>query len=157
MTTKPLAETPRLTLEAADRMPVTRAVVDEVLRLLPPAWLITRRADEPDELGGCAIPAGSLIICSPALLHRHPSVWEDPERFDPSRFLDGRADRQAFLPFGAGPRLCIGRDFAYVEAVLMLGAIARRLRWCAPHGIPAAEPLVTIRPRTPLMLEVTRR
>ena len=146
-----------LTLEAADRMPVTRAVVDEVLRLLPPAWLITRRADEPDELGGCAIPAGSLIICSPALLHRHPSVWEDPERFDPSRFLDGRADRQAFLPFGAGPRLCIGRDFAYVEAVLMLGAIARRLRWCAPHGIPAAEPLVTIRPRTPLMLEVTRR
>lgn len=151
-----LGESP-LTLDAADRLPVTRAVIDEVLRLLPPAWLITRRAEADDDLAGHAIPAGALIICSPYLLHRHPGLWRDPDRFDPARFLGGEVDRSAFIPFGAGPRLCIGRDFAYVEAVLMLAALARRFRWTAPHGMPMIDPLVTIRPRMPLELVVVPR
>lgn len=146
-----------LTLSAVDAMPVTRAVIDEVLRLLPPAWLITRRAEVDDELAGHRIPAGSLIICSPYLLHRHPAAWRDPLRFDPDRFITGERERMAFMPFGAGPRLCIGRDFAYVESVLMLAALARRFTWTSPAGLPEINPLVTIRPRVPLELALSSR
>lgn len=137
----------------------TRAVVDEVLRLLPPAWLITRQALADDELDGHAIPAGALIIMSPALLHRHPAAWDDAEAFRPERFLEGRIDRTAFIPFGAGPRLCIGRDFAYLEAVLMLARIAERVRWVRPVGAaaPEPEPLVTIRPAGGVLIEVSAR
>lgn len=141
------------------RLPFARAVLDEALRLFPPAWLVTRRALGPDVLGGREIPAGALIILSPWLLHRHPSAWRDPETFDPTRFLDGSADRTAFVPFGAGPRQCIGRDFAYVEGVLMLAAVAGRysLAFPAGAGFPQAEPLVTVRPAEGLPMKVTRR
>ena len=141
------------------RLPYARAVLDEALRLFPPAWLITRQALGPDTLAGRDIPAGALVILSPWLLHRHPSVWRDPERFDPTRFLDGRADRTAFVPFGAGPRQCIGRDFSYVEGVLMLSVIAGRYSMAFPAGttFPEAEPLVTVRPAAGLPMVVTRR
>ncbi len=141
------------------RLPFARAVLDEALRLFPPAWLITRQALGPDTLAGRDIPAGALVILSPWLLHRHPAAWRDPEAFDPSRFLDGSADRTAFVPFGAGPRQCIGRDFAYVESVLMLAAIAGRYALAFPEGsgFPEAEPLVTVRPATGLPMVVRRR
>jgi len=141
------------------RLPVARAVLDEALRLYPPAWLVTRRSLGPDELGGRDIPEGALVILSPWLLHRHPAVWHEPERFRPSRFLDGSADRTAFIPYGAGPRQCIGRDFAYVEGVLMLASVAGRFTMAHPPGgrRPAAEPLVTVRPVGGLHLRVTAR
>jgi cytochrome P450 len=141
------------------RLPFARAVLDEALRLYPPAWLITRRADEADELGSHAIPPSALIILSPWLLHRHPACWPRPEEFRPDRFLDGEADRTAFIPFGAGPRQCIGRDFAYLEGVLMLAAIAGRftLEYPPGAGLPVAEPLVTIRAVGGLPLRLTRR
>lgn len=137
----------------------TRAVVDEVLRLVPPAWLITRQSVAPDTLAGHNIPQGALVIMSPALLHRHPEVWNRPEEFDPTRFIDGTVDRGSFIPFGAGPRLCIGRDFAYMEAVLMLAHICRDLRFARPSGVdaPMPEPLVTIRPRGGVPLEFSAR
>ena len=130
------------------RLPLARAVFDEALRLYPPAWLITRKALGDDTLGGHHIPESSLLILSPWLLHRHPAVWPQPETFRPERFLSGEADRTAFIPFGAGLRQCIGRDFAYVEGVLMLAALAGRYTFAYPDGggIPAAEPLVTVRP-----------
>lgn len=148
-----------VTFEDYGRLPFARAVMDEALRLYPPAWLITRRADEGDRLGGRDVPPGSLVILSPWLLHRHPGVWRDPERFDPSRFLDGSADRTAFLPFGAGLRQCIGRDFAYVEGVLMLSALAGRyqVRPIPGRGVPKADPSVTVRPVGGLPLRVSRR
>ncbi len=141
------------------RLPLARAVFDESLRLYPPAWLITRRSREADVLGGREIPAGSLIILSPWLLHRHPAVWADPESFTPDRFLSGRADRTAFIPFGAGLRQCIGKDFAYVEGVLMLSSIAGRFHLSFPEGgrLPRAEPLVTVRPVGGLPMLVTNR
>lgn len=144
---------------ALGTLTMTRAVVDEVLRLLPPAWLITRQALEDDELAGHAVPRGALIIMSPAIVHRHPAVWADPESFDPRRFLEGPVDRTAFVPFGAGPRLCIGRDFAYLEAVLLLARIARDVRWSRPDGLaaPRPEPLVTIRPAGGVPLRVSPR
>jgi cytochrome P450 len=139
-------------------LPYARAVFDEALRLYPPAWLITRNAVEGDELGGREILPGSLIIISPWLLHRHPEVWSQPDEFRPERFIDGVFDRTMFIPFGAGLRQCIGRDFAYVEGVLLLATIARSFRLTYPPGgiPPKAEPLVTIRPATGLPLRVER-
>ena len=93
---------------------------------------------------------------SPWLLHRHPQLWDDPEAFRPERFLEG-VDRFSHIPFGAGPRLCIGRDFSYVESVLMVAELARRFTVRLPPGqsLPEGEPLVTIRPQggMPLLVE----
>ena len=142
----------------------TRAVVDEALRLYPPAWVITRRALEADTVAGVDVPAGSLVILSPWLLHRRPQRWPDAERFDPGRFLGGGsrpgggagpAAREAgYVPFGAGPRLCIGRDLALVEAVLVLATLLRDREVVRPPGVPAprVDALVTLRPRGGLPL-----
>ena len=137
-----------------ERLPYARAVLDETMRLYPPAWLITRKATGPDQLAGHELPDGALVIMSPWLLHRHPQAWPDPDRFAPERFLDGSADRSAFIPFGAGPRMCIGRDFAYLEAVLMLSWLAGGYDVAFPPGarMPEGDPLVTIRPRDGLRL-----
>jgi cytochrome P450 len=147
------------TFEDYTRLPYARAVLDEALRLYPPAWLITRNALGDDVLGGHEIPRSSLVILSPWLLHRHPDVWAEPEEFRPDRFLSGEADRTSFIPFGAGLRQCIGRDFAYVEGVLMLAAIAGRYEVSFPQGVgmPTSEPLVTVRPVGGLPLRVRRR
>jgi cytochrome P450 len=111
-----------LDLAAVDSLRFTRAVVDESLRLYPPAWVISRRALDPDVLLGFEVPAGAIVIMSPYLVHRDPQLWQDPEAFDPSRFLGERREavaRNAYLPFGAGPRLCIGRDLALLEATIL--------------------------------------
>jgi cytochrome P450 len=141
------------------RLPLARAVFDETLRLYPPAWLITRSALGADVVGTREIPAKSLVILSPWLLHRHPDVWPDAEAFRPARFLEGEADRTSFIPFGAGLRQCIGKDFAYVEGVLMLASIAGRYELSYPDGgrRPRAEPLVTVRPVGGLPMRVARR
>lgn len=154
---KAVADGP-LTFASLEQLPYARAVYDEALRLYPPAWLITRTALAADEIAGHAIPAGALIILSPSLLHRHPDLWEEPEAFRPERFL-GSVDRGAFMPFGAGPRLCIGRDFSYVEGVLMLARLASgfTLRYPEGVGMPDPDPLVTIRPAQGLHLRVSRR
>jgi cytochrome P450 len=135
----------------------TKAVFDETLRLYPPAWLITRASLGEDELAGHHIPAGALIIMSPYLLHRHPAVWADASRFDPDRFLRP-FERDAFIPFGAGLRLCIGRDFANVEGVLMLAELARAFR-VSPltPEMPEGAPLVTIRPQNGSPVRISRR
>lgn len=147
------------TIDDYARLSFTRAVFDEALRLYPPAWLITRNSLAADELGGFDVPAGSLIILSPWLLHRHPAMWDEPDRFDPSRFTEGRFERTAFIPFGAGARQCIGKDFAYVESVLLLAMTAGRftLEFPPGAGMPAAAPLVTVRPISGLPLRVTTR
>lgn len=142
-----------------ERLPYARAVLDEALRLFPPAWLVTRSAREADVLAGADVPAGALIILSPWIVHRQPSAWADPEEFRPERFLGASVDRSSFIPFGAGPRMCIGRDFAYVEGALMLAAIAGRYALSYPpgSGLPHAAPQVTIRPVGGLPLRVRRR
>ena len=130
------------------RMPFARAVIDESMRMYPPAWLITRKAMADDELAEAAIPAGSLVIMSPYLVHRHPEYWQRADSFDPDRFVSGQIERAAFIPFGAGPRLCIGRDFAYAEAVALLARLIRQFTFAFPVGrqLPAFDPGVTMRP-----------
>ncbi|PWJ54901.1 Cytochrome P450 [Quadrisphaera granulorum] len=138
----------------------TRAVVDESLRLYPPAWVVTRRADADDVVDGVVVPAGTLVIVSPWLLQRRADAHPDPETFDPARFTgEGPAvPRGAYLPFGAGARLCIGRDFALTEAVLVLAALLRdREVRPAPGPAPVVEALVTLRPRHGLPLRLVPR
>jgi cytochrome P450 len=139
----------------ADELPrlrYTRMVLDEALRLYPPAWVVTRSADGPDEIGGFAIPAGSRVLVSPYVTQHDPALWEDPEGFDPERFAPeaqaaGRP-RYAYFPFGGGPHLCIGAGFATMEATIVLATVARRLRLDLEPGRPVAiEPLVTLRPK----------
>lgn len=141
-----------------ENLPRTRSFFDEILRVYPPAWLITRKALAADVIDGHDVPAGALVILSPALLHQHPDVWEEPESFKPERFLH-KFPRESFIPFGAGLRQCIGKDFAYVEGVLLLAALVQKFQARYPDGaqIPIGEPLVTIRPRGGVKLAVTLR
>ena len=146
------------------RLPYTRAVVAESLRVFPPAWIIGRRAVADVELGGWQIPAGTLITTSPWVLHRDDRWWGDAGTYRPERWLrpDGVFDesapgqpRGAYFPFGAGRRVCIGESFAWTEAVLALATLARD--WApelCPETSDAVHPAITLRPadRTPMVL-----
>lgn len=144
-------------------LPYIRAVFEEAMRLFPPAWLVTRKALKDDTLARTNVPAGSLIILSPYLIHRDPQVWNDPHSFVPERFLGidtrGAATATSYWPFGAGPRLCIGRDFSYAEGVLILAGLVRRARFDREPGQvpPVPLPQVTIRPAGGVRLRVSRR
>ena len=151
------------TYDDLDRLPYLRAVVDETMRLYPPVWLVSRRALVDDVLAGREIPAGSLLIMTPYLAQRDPAVWEVPEEFRPERFAGERrggaqADAQ-FWPFGLGPRMCVGKDFAYVEAITVLAVLLQRVRVSRVPGEPDphAVPLVTLRPESSLPLLVSPR
>ncbi len=151
------------------RLVRTRAVLDEALRLYPPAWVITRTALAEDTLTvdgrEVVVPAGTLMIVSPWLLHRRDQVWPDPDRFDPSRFLTGASSRPSvdYLPFGLGPRMCIGRDVALIEAVLVLAGLLHSVRVLpgsstdAPGGEPAVDAMITMRPHGGMPLRVVER
>ena len=138
-------------------LPWTRAVIDEALRLYPPAWVLSRRASRADLLAGQPVPEGTLAIISPWVVHRRATSWPDPERFDPGRFLGvGTAARADYLPFGLGPRLCIGRDFALVELTVLLAELLRghRVSVSAGSGPLERDVFVTVRPRGGLRLHV---
>jgi cytochrome P450 len=135
----------------------TRAFVDEALRLYPPAFLIVRQAIGPDEVGGMKIKPGTAVSISPWVLHRHLKHWKLPENFDPARFLPGAEPppRFSYLPFGAGPRICVGAQFALTEAVLVLARLLRRFQ-IEPAGRVKMIPrgLVTTQPDRPMQFWV---
>ncbi|MGD9955771.1 MAG: cytochrome P450 [Candidatus Nanopelagicales bacterium] len=154
----------RPTFDDLPRLPYAAAVMDETLRLYPPAWVITRRALEDDVLGRVPVAANALVIVSPWLVHRHEAEWERPEEFEPARFLTGAGERRrdlaasaAYIPFGAGPRLCIGRDMALLEGTLVLASLARAVELHAVQESPRPVPLVTVRPDGGLPLRVRLR
>jgi unspecific monooxygenase len=112
-----------------DRLKFTRAVIDETMRLYPPAFLIARAAAGPDTIGGRPVAPKDVILIAPWLLHRHEKLWQDPNAFMPQRFMTGTPpDRFAYLPFGVGARVCIGAHFALVEATLALARIIATFR-----------------------------
>ncbi len=120
-----------LTVEDAPRLELTRRVVDEALRLHPSAYITSRSAAHDTEVGGYAIPKGGVLATSFHALHRHPDLWPDPDRFDPDRFLPEAVkarDPYAYLPFGGGPRSCIGNHFALLEATLGIATVVDRVR-----------------------------
>ena len=126
----PLDLSPDRAAAALDQLVFTKAVVSETLRLYPPAFLIVRQAMAEDRVGDLEIPRGAVIMMAPWVLHRHRKLWRDPDTFDPTRFLPEAPapERFAYLPFGAGPRVCVGAQFALAEAVLVLAMLAKSFR-----------------------------
>jgi cytochrome P450 len=144
-----------------ERCEILRAVFEEALRLYPPAAMLSRQAIADDELAGVHIPAGAVISVSPYVLHRRRGLWDQPDAFDPARFLGerrNRIDRFAYIPFGAGPRVCIGMAFAMQEGIILLAHLLRAFRFALVEG-QVVSPLqrVTLRPGEGLKMHVNRR
>jgi cytochrome P450 len=143
-----------------DRLPLLRAIVEETLRLYPPAPRFDREAVEPDRLGEAAIGAGDIVSIWPWLIHRHEKLWDEPDRFDHTRFLGEdrkRWHRFQYIPFGAGPRTCVGGRFAMVEALAILAQWLAGWRFepAAGHQVQVSG-MVTLRPKGGLPLILSR-
>ena len=139
----------------------TRMIIDETLRMYPIAWLVSRRPNEDDNVGGYRIPAGANVLVSPYVIHHSPTYWENPEQFDPERFAPDREDnrpRYAYFPFGGGPRMCIGNSFALMEAQLIIATVAQayRLRLASDEK-PELNASITLIPRKPIMMNALPR
>ena len=144
-----------------ERLIYTRMTIEETMRLYPPAWGFSRRALAADEIGGYHLPPGWLVFVIPWVMHRHPKYWDDPERFDPERFNAARSAARpkfVYLPFGAGPRQCIGNHFAMAEAQIILATLIQRYRLhLAPGQHVVPRPLITLRPRDGVVMRVEAR
>lgn len=148
------------TQEDLPRLELTRRVVDESMRLYPPAWSFSRVAAEEDVVGGFRIPQGAYVLLAPWVTHRHPGVWDNPEGFDPDRFLPEQEQsrpRFAWFPFGGGPRQCIGNQFAMMEQVLVLATLLQRVRLnLTPGQVIHPMPAITLHPRPGVWVTASR-
>ena len=148
-------------LEAEDDESFVDQVLLESLRLYPPIWIVERRAVRDDQLGGTKIPRRASVVVSPYVLHRQPTYWDAPDAFRPERFVGGEPPDEAkrvYLPFGIGPRRCIGQHFAMVESRLVLATLARRFRLEPVSGhVVVPEPGITLRLRDGLPMRIHRR
>jgi len=149
------------TIDDCPKLVYTRMVVDEVLRLYPAVWTVARNTVADDELGGYRIPAGSIVLPSAYLSHRHPDFWDRPESFDPERFNPDNGPRKhefAYYPFSQGPRICIGNTFSLIESQIILATIVQH---CSFQLVPGCEVTpktqITLRPSGPVQLRVTMR
>ena len=129
--------------------PFTKNVIEEAMRLYPPAYFIDRVNIEDDEYNGMFIPKDSNLLFSMYEIHRHPDYWEEPERFMPERFAEGNAQKHSshYFPFGAGPRMCIGNNFAMYEMILAISALIKKYRISAISEKIAIHPLITLKPK----------
>ena len=141
-----------------DNLPFTGMVLDESLRLFPPAWTLGRRAIGDDEIDGFYIPANTVIAICIYVLHRHPGFWDQPDTFDPERFTLENAKRRnkfAYIPFGAGPRQCIGNNFGLMEAALVMACILQRFELHAMPGMEVhPQALFVLRPNRDVMMSL---
>lgn len=145
------------TYEDLKRLPYALAVFKEAMRLYPPAYVLARRTIEDTALGGHILKKNTIVILNVIGMHRRPDLFPDPDRFDPTRF-ERELPRGAYLPFGAGPRVCIGNHFATMEGHLLLATLARTVRFDLRSGVEAAlEPLVTLRPKDGVLATIARR
>jgi len=154
---------PAVRLPTADDMaalPYTRMVFAEAMRLYPPAWVIGRRAIDAYPIREWTLPPRTIVLASQYVMHRDPRFWPDPERFDPERWTpeaqEGRP-KFAYFPFGGGPRICIGEQFAWMEGVLILATIARRWRLLPPATAIGVRPMITLRPAEPVRMVAEAR
>jgi cytochrome P450 len=143
------------------RLPYTERVVKEAMRLYPPAWAIVRNSLKDCDLGGYRVPAGATVMMSQWVMHRDPRYYDQPEQFNPDRWLEGRAkgaSKFTYFPFGGGPRTCIGASFATMEGVLVLAAIAQSYQVRVVQDCPVEPlPTITLRPRRGIKVVLTRR
>jgi cytochrome P450 len=146
-------------IKDVENLPFTKAVVDEALRIFPPGWVVSRRALAEDVLGGFDIPKDAVIIISPWATHRHPAAWQDGMKFDPTRFLPSAPTpaKGTYLPFGIGPRQCIGKDFALLESVLLIAQIMQKYRLEPATGTPEVRAAVMARPKGGLPMKIFKR
>lgn len=151
----------RIGIDELPRLSYTLRVVQESMRLYPPVWVFEREAIADDVIAGYAIPKGTVVAVSPWSLHRNPRYWENPEGFDPERFLPTAVEarpRCAYLPFATGPRQCIGNAFAMMELQIVLATVARRFRLSlVPGATSVVDPKVTLRPRDGMRMTRARR
>jgi cytochrome P450 len=172
-----LAQNPAVLLELhreldevlGDRMPVpddyvhlpyTEMVVAESMRMFPPAWAVSRLAEEEAMIGDWLVPRGAVVVAAQAVTHRDPRWWPEPDRFDPMRFTpEAKAARPklAYFPFGAGPRVCTGEGFAWMEAVLIVATLAQRWRFELVSRDVTPQASITLRPRGGIQMRLTRR
>ena len=134
-------------LSTVQQLSYAGMVFQEAMRLYPPIKVIVREAAADDEIDGYRIPAGSLVLVSPYITQRHPALWEHPETFDPERFTPEQTERRsryAYLPFSAGPRICLGGNFAMLEAALVLAMVIRQYRLQLVPGHPV-EPSMDVK------------
>ena len=143
------------------KLPYTRAIFDEGIRLYPPVPILSRQASENDVIRKKKIPKGSLMLVVPWLLHRHKKLWDQPDTFIPERFLPGAENKPhkfAYVPFSAGPRVCLGKSFGIVESVLSIAIIAQRFRLTLPEGTEVLhECRLTLRPKGNLPMTLEKR
>lgn len=149
------------TFEDLSALPYATMVLKEAMRLYPPAWIFSRRPIEDDEIGSYQVPEATTVLISPYVTHRNLRYWEEPEVFDPERFSPTRAQGRpefCYLPFGGGPRKCIGDRFAMTEGVLILASVAQRYRLKPVSFNPVKpEPLVTLRPHKGILVTLEDR
>jgi cytochrome P450 len=148
------------TVEDVPRLKYVERVVQEAMRLYPPAWIVDRIALEDLQLGGFDIKKGTDVWISPWILHRDPRFWERPDEFDPDRWendLQKRLPKFVYFPFGGGPRVCIGNAFAMMEVVLVVSTLARKFHLVPDGAVPIPEPGFTLRPIPEVRLKLQRR
>ncbi|MCW3060171.1 MAG: Cytochrome [Capsulimonas sp.] len=142
-------------------LPYTRKIIAESMRLYPPAWVIGRRAITPCTINGYAIPKETVVLVSQSVTHHDARFYDDPERFDPSRWtpeFESTLPKFAYYPFGGGPRVCIGEQFAWMELILTLATLAQRWRFHLVPGHPIATmPIITLRPRHGVRMTAEKR
>ena len=137
--------------------PYSSAAINEVFRLYPPSWLITRKTQSADKIGPYEVPAGAITVVCPYAIHRHASFWPQPNRFDPDRYLADYANfkKYAYIPFGGGPHLCIGRPFAKLEAGLTLIQTLKQFKLTPIEAqTPSVNAQVTLRPKDRLLMDI---
>lgn len=146
------------TYEDLGKLVYTSMVVEEAMRLYPPVWMLGRIAQGDDDFAGFAVRAGSDVVVCPYTMHRHPDFWPDPARFDPERFdptVRHDRPRYAYIPFGAGPRFCVGNNLGMLEAVFVIAMVARELRLSLQPGYRVVpEPMLSLRVRGGLPMTV---
>lgn len=148
-------------VEDMPAMPYLKMMLHEVMRLYPPVWSIFRKVESDGELNGCRIEAGNTMIVSPYTMHRHPDFWPEPERFDPYRFTfenERARPKFAYIPFGVGRHLCVGKHLALLEAQIVISVLTQCFSWkLAPGHVVEHEPLVTLRPKNGLPFNLETR
>lgn len=149
------------TADDLPKLPYTRAVLSEGMRLYPPAWMIGRQTSQDLDIGGWHLPAHTIVAMSPLVMHHDPRWFPDPDEFDPQRWLDERREavpRHAYLPFGTGPRSCVGEQFAWAEAITALAVIASRFSArTTPGHVVRPQYRITMRPGNGIPMLLTKR